>query len=66
MDEFKRMLRKHPFSPVSSFMANLFTGTGQNDPKTIVSSEDGLDIRNTVGGQFGEGIHLSTNSAQAH
>ena len=47
-------------------MKHLFHGTRNTDPKLIYSSEDGLDIRFSSSGAFGQGIYFANNSAYSH
>lgn len=66
LNEFKRMLKKYPQKNVSDIMKHLFHGTRQADPKVIYASEDGLDIRFSSAGAYGNGIYFANNSAYSH
>ena len=43
-------------------MKHLFHGSRGTDPKLIYGSEDGLDIRFSNAGAFGNGIYFANNS----
>ena len=43
-------------------MKHLFHGTRQTDPKLIFGTEDGLDIRFSNSGAYGNGIYFANNS----
>jgi len=62
INEFKRMLRKYPQKNVHDIMKHLFHGTRATDPKLIYASEDGLDIRFSNAGAYGNGIYFANNS----
>jgi hypothetical protein len=62
INEFKRMLRKYPMKNVHDIMKHLFHGTRTTDPKLIYASEDGLDIRFSNAGAYGNGIYFANNS----
>jgi len=44
----------------------LWHGTRQTDPKTIVKSEYGLDMRFSKAGNYGNGIYFADNSSYSH
>jgi hypothetical protein len=62
INEFKRMLRKYPQKNTNDIMKHLFHGTKATDPKLIFASEDGLDIRFSNAGAYGNGIYFANNS----
>ena len=43
-------------------MKHLFHGTKATDPNLIFASEDGLDIRFSNAGAYGNGIYFANNS----
>jgi hypothetical protein len=43
-------------------MKHLFHGSRGTDPKLIYGSEDGLDIRFSNAGAYGNGIYFANNS----
>ena len=47
-------------------MKHLFHGTNQTDPKLIYSCEDGLDIRFSNAGAYGNGIYFANNATYSH
>lgn len=47
-------------------MKHLFHGPNQTDPKLIYQSEDGLDIRFSNAGAYGNGIYFANNSSYSH
>lgn len=44
-------------------MKHLFHGTNQTDPKLIYESEDGLDIRFSNSGAYGNAVYFANNAA---
>ena len=66
INEFKRMIKKYPQKQVGDIMKHLFHGSNQTDPKLIYQSEDGLDIRFSNAGAYGNGIYFANNSAYSH
>ena len=62
INEFKRMLRKYPQKNTNDIMKHLFHGTKATDPRLIFASEDGLDIRFSNAGAYGNGIYFANNS----
>jgi len=44
----------------------LWHGTRQTDPRTIVKTEHGLDMRFSAAGAYGNGIYFADNSAYSH
>jgi hypothetical protein len=47
-------------------MKHLFHGTNATDPKMVYASEDGLDIRFSNPGAYGNGIYFADNSAYSN
>ncbi len=66
MNEFKRMLRKYPNKNVNDIMKHLFHGSKNTSPALIYESEDGLDIRFSNTGAYGNGVYFANNSAYSH
>mmetsp|Transcript_42904 Transcript_42904/g.41254 ORF Transcript_42904/g.41254 Transcript_42904/m.41254 type:complete len:191 (-) Transcript_42904:253-825(-) len=64
--ELKRLMRKYPQKKVNDIMKHLFHGTRETDPALIYKSEDGLDIRFSNSGVFGQGIYFADNSCYSH
>ncbi len=62
INEFKRMLKKYPQKNLHDMMKHLFHGSRGTDPKLIYGSEDGLDIRFSNAGAYGNGIYFANNS----
>ncbi len=62
INEFKRMLKKYPQKEISDILKHLFHGSRGTDPKLIYGSEDGLDIRFSNAGAYGNGIYFANNS----
>ena len=62
INEFKRMIRKYPQKSINDLMKHLFHGTRNTDPKLIFGSEDGLDIRFSNSGAYGNGVYFANNS----
>mmetsp|Transcript_45696 Transcript_45696/g.33412 ORF Transcript_45696/g.33412 Transcript_45696/m.33412 type:complete len:174 (+) Transcript_45696:1474-1995(+) len=62
MNEFRRMLRKYPDWEIKRFMKHLFHGSSRTNPKLIYESEDGLDIRFSNAGAYGQGVYFANNS----
>eukprot|EP00347_Sterkiella_histriomuscorum_P010568 403375783 len=60
--ELNRLLVKHPDHAPLDLMNHLFHGTRQNDPQSIFSFENGLDMRYCNGGAHGIGIYFADNS----
>ena len=44
----------------------LFHGTSKTDPKEIYESDEGLDIRFSKFGMYGQGIYFADNSRYSH
>lgn len=63
VNEFKRMIRKYPLKKTTSIMKHLFHGPNQTKPNLIYGSEDGLDIRFSNNGAYGQGVYFADNSA---
>ena len=57
------MLRKYPNKKTTHIMKHLFHGSNQTKPEVIYGSEDGLDIRFSNNGAYGQGIYFADNSA---
>lgn len=66
MNEFKRMLRKYPKLQVTDMVKHLFHGTRATAPKLIAETEDGLDLRFSNSGMYGQGIYFADNSQYSH
>ena len=66
MNEFQRMLRKYPHMLIEDMMKHLFHGTRATGPEQIYSTEDGLDIRFSNSGMFGQGIYFADTSQYSH
>mmetsp|Transcript_19316 Transcript_19316/g.18460 ORF Transcript_19316/g.18460 Transcript_19316/m.18460 type:complete len:138 (-) Transcript_19316:25-438(-) len=66
MNEFRRMLRKYPEYQITDIMKHLFHGTSGTNPKIIYESEDGLDIRFSNAGAYGQGIYFANNSGYSN
>ncbi|TNV73266.1 hypothetical protein FGO68_gene4052 [Halteria grandinella] len=66
MNEFKRMLRKYPNLQVTDMVKHLFHGTRATSPKQIYETEDGLDLRFSNSGMYGQGIYFADNSQYSH
>ena len=65
--ESKRQGLKHHGRLSNEQMFRLmFHGTRNSDPKLIYESEDGLDMRFSSGGFFGNGIYFAENAAYSH
>ena len=47
-------------------MKHLFHGCKNTDPRVIYGSEDGLDVRFSNPGAYGNGIYFANNSAYSH
>jgi poly [ADP-ribose] polymerase 10/14/15 len=47
-------------------MKHLFHGTRATAPKQIYSTEDGLDIRFSNSGMYGQGVYFADNSMYSH
>lgn len=62
MNEFKRMLRKYPHLQITDILKHLFHGSRATDPKLIYGTEDGLDIRFSNAGVYGQGIYFADNA----
>jgi Poly(ADP-ribose) polymerase catalytic domain len=66
MNEFKRLLRKYPNYQITDLMKHLFHGTRATAPHLIYSSEDGLDMRFSNSGMYGQGVYFADNSQYSH
>lgn len=66
MNEFQRMLRKYPHMLIEDMMKHLFHGTRATAPKQIFSTEDGLDIRFSNSGMYGQGVYFADTSQYSH
>jgi hypothetical protein len=64
--EFKRLQEKYQNKEITDIMKHLFHGTKATDPKLIYESEDGLDIRFSNAGAYGNGIYFANNSAYSN
>jgi hypothetical protein len=62
INEFKRMIRKYPNKKTTAIMKHLFHGPNQTKPELIYGSEDGLDIRFSNNGAYGQGVYFADNS----
>lgn len=62
INELRRMIRKYPNKDINGIVKHLFHGCGQTDPKVIYEGEDGLDIRFSNAGAYGQGIYFANNS----
>jgi hypothetical protein len=60
------MIRKYPHKKVDDIAKHLFHGTNATDPAAIYKSEDGLDIRFSNSGAYGNGIYFADNSQYSH
>lgn len=47
-------------------MQHLFHGSRSTDPELIYSGEDGLDIRFSNAGAYGQGVYFANNSSYSH
>jgi Poly(ADP-ribose) polymerase catalytic domain len=66
INEFKRMIRKYPGFQVTDILKHLFHGSRGTDPKLIYGTEDGLDIRFSNSGVYGQGVYFADNAQYSH
>jgi hypothetical protein len=65
--EFKRMIKKYRSTLIGfNIMKFLFHGTSNINPYLIFSSEDGIDIRFSRSGLYGNGIYFAQHSSYSH
>ena len=60
------MLRKYPQLEINDILKHLFHGSSGTDPKLIYETYDGLDIRFSNSGMYGQGIYFADNSQYSH
>jgi hypothetical protein len=56
------MIRKYPRKNINEIVKHLFHGCGKTSPHIIYGGEDGLDIRFSNDGLYGQGIYFANNS----
>ena len=68
LNELKKNFEKFPDKLPSQLIKLLFHGSGKNgaETKVIYESEEGLDIRFSNKGAYGQGIYFADNSAYSH
>ena len=60
--EIKIMARKYPTKAPTQLIKLLFHGSSNTDPRSIYNSEEGLDMRFSRAGMYGQGIYFADNS----
>ena len=56
------MARKYPTKAPTQLIKLLFHGSSGTDPRHIYQSEEGLDMRFSRKGRYGQGIYFADNS----
>ena len=64
--ELKLACQKYKEKSLSQLVKVLFHGTSSVDPKTIWESEQGLDMRFSRDGMYGQGIYFADNASYSH
>ena len=64
--ELKLACQKYKDKNLSQLVKFLFHGTSSVEPKTILESESGLDMRFSRDGMYGQGIYFADNSEYSH
>lgn len=65
-NELKVTVQKYPGKCPTQLIKLLFHGTTTNKPKMVYASEEGLDMRFSRSGLFGQGIYFADNAAYSH
>ena len=66
VNELKIATRKYKDKNFSQLVKLVFHGAKNTDPKLIIESEYGLDMRYSRDGFYGQGIYFADNSNYCH
>lgn len=65
-NELRMMARKYPNKQPTQIVKLLFHGAKAVAPELVYTSEEGLDMRFSRDGYYGQGIYFADNSAYSH